>query len=323
MAVSVNYFNPEVVYSCNKLEQFINDKREINKMIEDCRNESPGLKKQKKTIVWFPENQYLRIVFSIYWRYMGKLIKFTGYALMTCVHTDLGKKCVILGKHILWDASQIEDTSRIFPVTTRNVHNLATDSIFLAPSIRKEETDPIVQELAKYHEEIDFFNDSGICYGSALWFQYLYQNTKHLFSDPIHHIETVGRQFEEGAPVKAALLQSLNNALETVKASMEKRPRIETDLLHLNVHRYFDLIPLSNLEENQIWAKDTFEKMPRGSYLVQAGYHVVNLLKLDRDLVCIFDTNDGIRFDSPSEVLKHLKPYYKQTKHPVVIDRFY
>lgn len=322
MTNTVQLFNPDILYSYNKLERFINDRTEIR----EIHRHKTDFPRERWCIAWLPENEYLRRCFSIYWGCIGRLLKMTGFALNVYGCNFLGRRLVILGSHLLFEsASSCLKTSTLHPVCNRNIHQMQTSDFYLQDSIPRERiNDRQILQMTAKNQEINFFREYGICLGSSLWFQYLYENTREIFSNPVDHIHAVANQFEKGAPLKAALLHSLNNFLESPIESIKPHARVEEDLLHLKVERYHALIPNEHLKGDKEWAKRAFEQLSCGSYVLYPPCHAVNFIKLSDSVGCLIDSNSGPFFTTLSNVVNLLNPYLTDPKtDKIQIDRFY
>lgn len=342
MPTAINPFNPDILYSFNKLERFINDKKEIRALCRQANDfkKNPKRMEERSYLVWFPENEYLQPVVCLYWKCVAVFIKNTGFILNFVGVSFLGRRCVILGKHLSADAVEVAlKASTLFPILNRNIHQLTTSDIYLQPSIPMSQIkDRQILEMvaAAKRPRIDFFREGGVCLGSALWFQYLYENTKGLFDSPSKHIHAVAKQFEKGAPLKAALLQSLNNLRENPLETVQRHARIEEDLLHLKVERYYAMIPNAYLKGDCEKAVNILDELPIGAYKIGVPRHALNFIKIHKNLGYIIDPNTGalprfIRYDKDLDdnlkkfvnVLDSLRVYLTDPKNDKIsIDRF-
>ena len=157
---------------------------------------------------------------------------------------------------------------------SRNCHQPGSSDIYLQPSIP---TSSLLNENIKALTwkdvpDIDFYHKKGICRGMCFWFIYLYFATRNKFTDPMAHITAVAKQFEEGAPSPAALLQSLEDIDQLIP--------FEGDVSQVSLDEFKS-------------KPEVFTKFPVGLYTIGFDLHRINYIKISESKSVIFDPNIG------------------------------
>nr|NGX38648.1 hypothetical protein [Chlamydiota bacterium] len=172
-------------------------------------------------------------------------------------------------------------------ITTINDYRADLSYIFSLPSIKRSKIlNPLIRE--NLHPKINQINfDSigkGLCHGAVSWFNYVFlrgmesqlaQNTTSI----IEYGRAVAKQFENGQPPQAALIQSLYG--------------LQTKLLDIDEFVQ-DCKP---------------ENLPNGVYYLKLPDHAVSYLKFN-DAQMIWDPNQGLIEIENSEQLKESIQYY-------------
>lgn len=138
-------------------------------------------------------------------------------------------------------------------VLSRNMHDLSTPDLYLAKNIHKdlrlsnlihcqdgsieelkngimnirkqgpnlsstdllmiESLESSIKSMQRGYGDIKFAHLDGVCFGMSIWFAFLYLNS-YQSQDSLKHLVAVAKQFENGAPRQAGLIQSLFNRLD-------------------------------------------------------------------------------------------------------------
>lgn len=91
-----------------------------------------------------------------------------------------------------------------------NMHILERVEDYWHSSLKKKQISPYMQELIKPETKVRFYEREGICGGMSNWFLYLFHKSRTQFDSDKACAAAVGRQFAQGAPQEAALIQKLN-----------------------------------------------------------------------------------------------------------------
>lgn len=156
---------------------------------------------------------------------------------------------------------------------SRNCPHLSSSDIYLEPSAKLSSIqDHHVRSLTYGYPKVKWFHKNGECKGMCFWFVYLYLSCKGNFSDDHSHVLAVAKQFEEGAPSPAILLQSL--------WLIESLLGIEGSRRDVSFEKFEkDLAEFSNI--------------PLGIYSVGVGTHRINYIKISQEEAYLFDPNFG------------------------------
>lgn len=151
-------------------------------------------------------------------------------------------------------------------VPTENGYRVDLSNIVDLPSIKRTEiADPLIK--LKLHPDLKKvkFNlmDKGLCWGACFWFNFL------LLKSGMNHLFAVAKQFEQGQPCQAALLQSFVG--------------LELDLLDLSV-------------QTMDWIETAKRNLLRdGIYVIKSQKHAVSYIKWEGKEF-IWDPCDGLIF---------------------------
>lgn len=153
-------------------------------------------------------------------------------------------------------------------IPTDNGYQSHLSTIVDLPSIkRKDILDPFIR--GKLHPDLKKvkFNliDKGLCWGACFWFNFL------LLKRGIKHLIPVAKQFEQGQPSQAALLQSLVG--------------LELDLLDLSIQT-IDWIARDEVGTKTKLLRD-------GIYVIKSQEHAVSYIKWEGKEF-IWDPRDGL-----------------------------
>ncbi|MBI5345599.1 MAG: hypothetical protein HZB76_00415 [Chlamydiae bacterium] len=181
-----------------------------------------------------------------------------SYPLSLVRANNLSTRCKLLSNYFLDYCTCINNIILYFGkdllVFANNDHDLSTSDLYLAKKVERKsiskderlikliysnmleswkEKQYLPVDMLEFNEnftEVNFANLEGICFGMSVWFSYLYLNSYQLTQDPLKHIQVVAKQFENGAPRQAGLLQSLfcqlnlDNSLPTLLKLKNKKP---------------------------------------------------------------------------------------------------
>jgi hypothetical protein len=139
----------------------------------------------------------------------------------------------------------------------------------------KDMKDAFVKDLfhpSSYDESITLFHLNGVCRGMCFWFIYLYLSSKKQFNDTNEHILSVAKEFEEGAPLAASILQNV--------WKIESFLGLKGNIISISYDEF---------EKN----KDRFRKFPHGIYSIGFGKHRINYVKISSSESYFFDPNIG------------------------------
>jgi len=163
-------------------------------------------------------------------------------------------------------------------IPTDNSYQSHLSNIVDLPSIkRKEILDPFIR--GKLHPDLKKVKynlmDKGLCWGACHWFNFL------LLKSGIKRLISVAKQFEQGQPTQAALLQSFVG--------------LELDLLDLSI-KTIDWIPRDDVCTKRELLKD-------GVYVIKSQEHAISYIKW-KGKEFIWDPRDGlIAIDSKAILL--------------------
>ena len=143
---------------------------------------------------------------------------------------------------------------------------------------------------AKGEKIVSFNNSEGVCRGMSEWFVYLYFSTLKKFSDPTQHFTAVAKQFENGAPSEAVLIQNL-----CIKKGKMIGLKIEYD-----AYKICD----DNSGLGKKITRRIINKIPPGVYTVRFPEHQCVYVKLNKNLSFYFDPNKDAEayVDTPYQV---------------------
>jgi hypothetical protein len=219
--------------------------------------------------------------------------------------TDLSRRLWVFSRHAIYDAAAIK-TQRVFQenflVKAANTHRVCDEPAYLQPDTKTK--------LPTYpkSETVQWFHTHGVCRGMSLWFVHLYLKTKLRFRDTEQHLRAVGEQFKDGAPVQAALLQSL-------------QPQPAHELLHLKTQE--SQIATRGQTEDQILSQ--LQAHPPGVYGVYTSCHQVVYIKVDSSRQFLFDANRGtLKLVSPHLFKQAMEGYLRSHNStlPLIVDRY-
>jgi hypothetical protein len=102
-----------------------------------------------------------------------------------------------------------------------NMHVLERIEDYWCPSLKREEVSCEIQDLVfpsdgsdslaiSKKKRLKFYHRHGLCGGMTNWFLYLFHKSRDQFDSDKECAIAVGRQFSQGAPTEAALIQKLN-----------------------------------------------------------------------------------------------------------------
>ncbi|MBI5346658.1 MAG: hypothetical protein HZB76_05915 [Chlamydiae bacterium] len=166
-----------------------------------------------------------------------------------------------------------------------------------------EECNTEYEKFNKDIKDIDFGHISGLCFGMSVWFAYLYLNSEQSSQDCLKHIVAVAKQFENGAPRQAGLLQNF-----------------------FSRYAYFNNIKkLLKLQSEESIIKDFaqshifFNKMENGVYLMSFYYnndvgHTVCFIK-EGEHKYIFDPNVGLLNIDDEKTFQSFYNFYNSKKY--------
>jgi hypothetical protein len=163
------------------------------------------------------------------------------------------------------------------------------------------------------HRTINFYHSEGICRGASFWFLYLFQKTAGHFATEKEHFIAVARQFINGVPRQAALLQTFCNA-EAGLLDMKKIGAFEISLPQIMNHAP-DLI------------KNIRSLSPQAYYL-GVNDHGIVYVKFSESMGYIWDPAIGAIDCEGIDQAKFLVDYFhaqyskKGDKWPVMIEAY-
>ncbi len=203
------------------------------------------------------------------------LLTTSSYLLYALCMTDLSKKVWVYSHHALNNAAIIQAEKvfhKAFLVKSVNSYRLDGAPEYLLP--------PVATSLPTHPNPgiLQFFHPKGICRGICYWFVHLCFKTQGKFENADEHLIALGKQFEEGAPAQAVLLQALH-------------PCAVYDLLHLNVREDFLKIAPRGKTDEQIVAE--LHGLPPGMHGIYLSNHMLVYRKIDETRQYLFDPSIG------------------------------
>lgn len=277
--IAYNRFTPEVLDSYDRFLEFFQDSPAVDKIekeAEDLALQNKGKLAGRWQVTALKATRPFAYIYTVFAEAISTLLFHLGlrtWAIQMAVSKKLWTNdrrlaaCEAYGDKCLAFA---------FNARAQNAWDVYLQPDKPVETIGSVEVQDIINPSRK---KIAFYEDKGCCRGMAEWFLYLYFKTRHMFSDPSAHVKAVGRQFAEGAPREAVLLQALC-------------PR-DRNFLGLERVSYDVLERDSNEAENREKITNLFKSLSPGAYAVGTAKHRMNYICMGRNRGYFFNPNHG------------------------------
>lgn len=277
-SISNPVFTPDVLDSYRCFCNFFNQNETVEQIKAEADKPHSKNLLNKWQVTILSCTAPLRRVYVVFLEAVRKVLFYMGlnaWALQLHVHKRL------------WEKDKRQETWETFgsDCLAFSVNARAQDSsdVYLQPKIpvddiRSSRVRDLVNPKLK---QLDFYKKNGVCCrGMSEWFFYLYFQTKDYFDDPNAHMQAIGRQFSNGAPRQAGVLQAL--------ASPNNR-----EFLGLQTERT-EVLPSSAHEETDRRSLiEMFKELEPGAYAIHLHKHRLNYISVSRKRGYLYDPSQG------------------------------
>lgn len=268
--MSVARFSSDLLHDKARLKAWFREPAHLDNLKKSYEATGPRLLADKWQIHWISFlSTFHAFITSGVLKTLHRLCKEVGWhsckRLMKVAHLHLNKEQD--------KVSAIKTHQAALISFSRNCPHLYSSDIYLEPSIKLASIqDPHVRALTYGYPKVKLFHKHGECKGMCFWFVYLYLSCKEKFLNPHSHVLAVAKQFEEGAPTPAIVLQSL--------WLIESLLGIEGTRKSVSLEKFEKALP-------------KFAKKPPGLYSIGVGNHRINYIKISEEEAYLFDPNFG------------------------------